>query len=151
MGPTSDVAPSPAMALNHCPVARLVTIEATGMPSITRHSEVANHGNPSVALVEPSSGSTTTVPRRRTSGGALQPALLRQHVEARSEERFDAQRVDFQVDVVLTGTHTRLVPIHVRRHRFTRAIADLGEQRQHRRGLVNAEWLVLSGVHGRGR
>src|SRR5918993_5785158 len=64
-GCASDRAPPPATASNVSPVARFDTIATAGAPLTTRHSDVANHGSPSVAFVEPSSGSTTTMPPER--------------------------------------------------------------------------------------
>ena len=85
---------------------------ATGTPSTTQHNDVANHGRPRLAFVEPSSGSTTTIPRRCPSAPACwMPALLRQHVEPGGEQRLDAHRVDLDIDVVLAGPHARLGPV----------------------------------------
>ena len=138
---------------NHSPVARFTTVDTTGAPSTTRHSDVANHGSPSVAFVEPSSGSTTTVPRGASpTAGVLHPALLGEHVESGREERIDAERVDFEVDVVLTGAQTGVVPVLVRRDGLPRPLADPAEKCQHRLRLVGAQQrLVLGGLHGRGR
>ena len=58
---SSSSTPPPRIAAYRSPVARLVTTEASGPSASTAQSDAANHGRPSEALVEPSTGSTTTV------------------------------------------------------------------------------------------
>src|SRR3954467_5530097 len=53
-------APPPRSAEKRTPVAWLTTNETAGPSSSTKHNDVANHGRPRLAFVEPSMGSITT-------------------------------------------------------------------------------------------
>jgi hypothetical protein len=66
-------APAPRIAANRSPVAWLATIAAAGPSSSTKHNAVAYHGTLRDALVEPSSGSTTTIAAPLDPGPLVTP------------------------------------------------------------------------------
>src|SRR3954447_12288695 len=73
MGAASRSAPAPRTPTNRSRVAWLTTTPTAGPSSSTRHSADAYQGTPRDALVEPSSGSTTTIGADDDPDGLVMP------------------------------------------------------------------------------
>ena len=84
-------------------------------------------GCPRDALVDPSSGSTTTV---TGALGMVPAALLAQHADARGDEHLDGRGVGREVAVVLAGDRVREAPVVARRRSgLDDSAAAVAEQR----------------------
>src|SRR3954466_15866572 len=73
IGLPSRSAPAPRTPTNRSRVAWFTTTPTAGPSSSTRHSAEADQGTPREALVEPSSGSTTTIGAEDDPGGPVTP------------------------------------------------------------------------------